>query len=118
MSDIDWFKEAKENGYFNPKTGLKDIIFSPEEGDFFLIGTGGIYLIQIILVSNSFIRIKFVETASTSWPSSRGIPKEFENQCVGDKEVWVPKKFLTTNSFVEKLNKEDIRKLKINSLGV
>lgn len=108
MSDIDWLKEAKENGYFNPKTGLKDIIFSPEEGDFFLIGTGGIYLIQIILVSNSFLRIKFVER----------IPKEFENQCVGDKEVWVPKKFLTTNSFVEKLNKEDIRKLKINSLGV
>lgn len=108
MSDIDWFKEAKENGYFNPKTGLKDIIFSPEEGDFFLISTGGIYLIQIILVSNSFLRIKFVER----------IPKEFENQCVGDKEVWVPKNFLGTNSFVEKLNKEDIRKLKINSLGV
>lgn len=108
MDDIDWFKKAKENGYFNPKTGLRDIIFSPEEGDFFLIGTGGIYLIQIILVSNSFLRIKFVER----------IPKEFENQCVGDKEVWVPKEFLTTNSFVEKLNKEDIRKLKINSLGV
>ena len=108
MDDIDWFKKAKENAYFNPKTGLKDIIFSPEEGDFFLIGTGGIYLIQIILVSNSFLRIKFVER----------IPKEFENQCVGDKEVWVPKEFLTTNSFVEKLNKEDIRKLKINSFGV
>lgn len=106
--DIDWFKEPK--GYFDPKTGLKDrySIFSPEEGDFFLISTGDIYLIQIILVFDSCLRIKFVER----------MPKEFENQYVGDREVWVPKNFLTTNSFVEKLNKEDIRKLKINSLGV
>lgn len=103
--DTDWFKE-----HFDPKIGLKDrySIFSPEEGDFFLISTGGIYLIQIILVFDSCLRIKFIER----------IPKEFENQCVGDREVWVPKDFLSTNTFVEKLNKEDIRKLKINSLGV
>lgn len=106
-SDIDFFKEIRNE--FNPRTGLKYrySTFDPKEGECFLANFGGIYLIEIILKTETCTRIKFLEK----------VPKEFVEAIVGEREVWLPNELLGTPTIVEPIQKDKLRILKINSLG-
>jgi hypothetical protein len=102
--DIYFFKNYKDE--FKPRMGLKNryIISDPQSGTFLINHGGSIYLVEVILRMDTCYRIKFLER----------LPKDLEDISIGDKEVWIPKERV---NFIEPIDKDHIRTLKINSLG-